>query len=129
MLFFVCFLSHLMSFIRGNLIRRFRFYKYSSYIWKSSQKAQSPVRSPLMFGWENKGGLVPVFFLGQMSSHFLQDLVCICKGKSICSSSCVCFEQILSCTDLCPCYGSDQARSSLYANTQLRAHRRAEKKK
>jgi hypothetical protein len=46
-----------------------------TYIWKSSQKAQSPVRSPLMFGWENKGGLVPVFFLGQMSSHFLQDLV------------------------------------------------------
>jgi hypothetical protein len=60
-----------------------------------------------MFGWEDKGGLVPVFFLGQMSSDFLQDLVCSCKGKSICSSSCVCFGQILSCTDLCPCYGSD----------------------
>jgi hypothetical protein len=27
-----------------------------TYIWKSSQKAQSPVRSPLMFGWEDKGG-------------------------------------------------------------------------
>ena len=63
-----------------------------TYIWKSSQKAQSPVRSPLMFGWEDKGGLVPVFFRGQMSSDFLQDLVCSCKGKSICSSSCVCFE-------------------------------------
>ena len=75
-----------------------------TYIWKSSQKAQSPVRSPLMFGWEDNGGLVPVFFRGQMSSDFLQDLVCSCKGKSICPSSCVCFEQILSCTDFCPCY-------------------------
>ena len=33
-----------------------------TYIWKSSQKAQLLVRSPLMFGWEDKGGLVPVFF-------------------------------------------------------------------
>jgi hypothetical protein len=48
-----------------------------TYIWKSSQKAQSPVRSPLMFGWEDNGGLVPVFFRGQMSSDFLQDLVCL----------------------------------------------------
>jgi hypothetical protein len=32
-----------------------------------------------MFGWEDKGGLVPVFFRGQMSSDFLQNLVCICK--------------------------------------------------
>jgi hypothetical protein len=35
-----------------------------TYIWKSSQKAQFPVRSPLMFGWEDKGGLVPVLFRG-----------------------------------------------------------------
>jgi hypothetical protein len=33
-----------------------------TYIWKSSQKALLLVRSPLMFGWEDKGGLVPVFF-------------------------------------------------------------------
>ena len=60
-----------------------------TYIWKSSQKGQPPVRSPLMFGWEDKGGLVPVFFRGQMPSDFLQDLVCSCKGKSISSSSCL----------------------------------------
>ena len=82
-----------------------------TYIWKSSQKAQPPVRSPLMFGWEDKGVLVPVFFRGQMSSDFLQDLLCSCKGKSICSSSCICFEQNLSCTDLCPCYGSDMCKN------------------
>ena len=82
-----------------------------TYIWKSSQKAQPPVRSPLMFGWEDKGVLVPVFFRRQMSSDFLQDLLCSCKGKSICSSSCICFEQNLSCTDLCPCYGSDMCKN------------------
>ena len=90
-----------------------------TYIWKSSQKPQSPVRYPLMFGWENKGGLVPVFFLGHMSSHFLQDLACSCKGKSICSSSCVCFEQILSCTDFCPCYGSDICKNAITKNVNL----------
>jgi hypothetical protein len=82
-----------------------------TYIWKSSQKVQPPVRSPLMFGWEDKGVLVPVFFRRQMSSDFLQDLLCSCKGKSICSSSCICFEQNLSCTDLCPCYGSDMCKN------------------
>jgi hypothetical protein len=76
-------------------------------------KSAPPVRSPLMFGWEDKSGLVPVLFLGQMSSDFLQDLVCSCKGKSICFSSCVCFEQNLSCTDLCPCYGSDTCKNAI----------------
>lgn len=82
-----------------------------TYIWRSSQKAQPPVKSPLDFGWEQNGGLVPVLFRGQMSSDFLQDLVCSCKGKSICSASCVCFEQNLACTDLCPCYGSDLCKN------------------
>jgi hypothetical protein len=38
-----------------------------TYIWKSSQKEHPPVRSPLMFGWEDKSGLVPVFFWGQIN--------------------------------------------------------------
>jgi hypothetical protein len=42
-------------------------------------------------------------FEGQMSSDFLQDLVCTCKGRSVCSKGCVCFEHNLSCTELCPC--------------------------
>jgi hypothetical protein len=77
-------------------------------------------RSPLlMFGWEDKGGLVPVLFRGQMSSDFLQDFVCSCKGKSVCSSSCVCFEQNLSWTDLCPCYGSDMCINAITKNVTL----------
>jgi hypothetical protein len=72
-----------------------------------------------MFGWEDKGGLVPVFFRWQMSSDFLQDLVCSGKGKSICSSSCVCFEQSLSCTYLRPCYGSDMCENVITKKVTL----------
>jgi hypothetical protein len=35
-----------------------------------------------------------------MSSDFLQDLICTCKGKAVCSSGCACFEQGLSCTNI-----------------------------
>ena len=38
-----------------------------------------------------------------LTSDFLQDLVCMCKGKSICSRNCVCVEQNLSCTSICGC--------------------------
>jgi hypothetical protein len=62
------------------------------------------------------GSLLPVYFQGQMSSDFLQDLICTCKGKAVCSSGYVCFEQGLSCTDLCPCQASEICRNS---NTQM----------
>jgi hypothetical protein len=39
---------------------------------------------------------------------FLQDLVC--NGRSVCSKGCVCFEQNMSCTELCPCQALDLCR-------------------
>ena len=51
-----------------------------------------------------------------MSSDFLQDLVCTCKGKSVCMKGCICFEQSLSCTELCPCQAGDLCRNE---NTHL----------
>jgi hypothetical protein len=42
-----------------------------------------------------------------ISSDFLQDLVCTCKGKSVCLNGCICLEQNLSCKDLCPCQASE----------------------
>jgi hypothetical protein len=66
-----------------------------------------PMKSAVLFGWEDRNGLVPVYFKDQMSSDFLQDLVCTCKGKSVCMKGCICFEQSLSCTDLCPCQAED----------------------
>jgi hypothetical protein len=62
------------------------------------------------------GSLLSVYYQGQMSSDFLQDLICTCKGKAVCSSGCVCFEQWLSCTDLCPCQAGEICRNS---NTQM----------
>jgi hypothetical protein len=82
---------------------------------------QNSLRSLLFyFGWEKKNRLVSVFFRGQMSSDFLQDLVCTCKGKSVCLNGCMCFEQNLSCTDLCPCQASELCRN---VNTNLTLQR------
>jgi hypothetical protein len=40
-------------------------------------EARAVIGSPLQYGWkEGKFGLEPVLFEGQMSSDFLQDLVC-----------------------------------------------------
>jgi hypothetical protein len=33
-------------------------------------------------------------------------------SKAVCSSGCVCFEQGLSCTDLCPCQAGEICRNS-----------------
>ena len=46
----------------------------------------------VLFGWEDRNGLVPVYF--KMSSDFLQELVCTCKGKYVCMKGCICFEQV-----------------------------------
>jgi hypothetical protein len=55
-----------------------------------------PPKSHLQFGWETRhGSLLHVYFQSQMSSDFLQDLICTCKGKAVCSSGCVC-------CDICP---------------------------
>jgi hypothetical protein len=37
--------------------------------------AKPPMKSAVLFGWEDRNGLVPVYFKGQMSSDILQDLV------------------------------------------------------
>jgi hypothetical protein len=48
-----------------------------------------------------------------LTSDFLQDLVCMCKSKSICSRNCVCVEQNLSCTSICGCQGNEECRNQL----------------
>ena len=81
---------------------------FQTKVWMNANEPNLMVGTPLEYGWkEGKYGLEPVLFEGQMTSDFLQDLVCTCKGKSVCSRGCVCFEQNLSCTELCPCQASD----------------------
>ena len=71
---------------------------YQTQIWLTAHISKPTVGSPLEHGWKDgKFGLEPILFEGQMSSDFLQDLVCTCKGRSVCSKGCVCFEHILSC--------------------------------
>ena len=51
-----------------------------------------------------------------MSSEFLQDLVSTCKGNSVFSKGCICFDQNLSCIDVCPCQANDICQN---VNTRL----------
>ena len=90
------------------------------YVWMNAHIAKPPPRSPLEYGWTmGNRSIVPLYFEGPMSSDFLQDLVCTCKGKSICGKSCVCYEQHLSCTSICGCQGSDDCRNQLTHQTVL----------
>jgi hypothetical protein len=59
--------------------------------WTHANEAKPPPRSPLQYGWRNENKyLMPKYFEGPMTFDFLQDLVCMCKGKFICSKNCVC---------------------------------------
>jgi hypothetical protein len=67
----------------------------------------------------------------KMSSDFLQDLICTCKGRSVCSKGCVCFEHNFSCTELCPCQALDlchnvitHRRSKMTMRKHARVHER-----
>ena len=86
------------------------------HIWMTAHLAKPPMKYAVLFGWEDRNGLVPVYFKGQMFSDFLQDLVCTCKGKYMCMKGCICLEQSLSCTDICLCQAGDLCRNE---NTHL----------
>jgi hypothetical protein len=74
---------------------------FQTNIWLIAHIPKPAIGSPLEHGCKDgKFGLEPILFEGQMSSDFLQDLVC--NAISVCSKGCVCFEQNLSCTELCP---------------------------
>ena len=77
-------------------------------IWTASHVAKPHIPPPLEYRWQKRNdSLQPVYFEGSMSADVLQDLVCSRKGKSPCKKSCICFEEILACIDLCFCQGSE----------------------
>jgi hypothetical protein len=45
-------------------------------IWITAQVAKPPMKSAVLFGCEDRNGLVPIYFKGQIFSDFLQDLIC-----------------------------------------------------
>ena len=48
-----------------------------------------------------------------MSSEFLQDLICTCKGKNACCKSYICTEQNLACKSICFCQGNEDCKNHL----------------
>jgi hypothetical protein len=60
---------------------------------KPNSWAKPPPRSPLEYGWRNENKyLMPKYVEGPMTFDFLQDIVCMCKGKFICSKNWVCMQ-------------------------------------
>ena len=87
---------------------------FKVYVWTHANEAKLPPRSPLEYGWRNENKyLMSKYVEGPMTSDFLQDLLCMFKGKSICSNNCVCVEQNLSCTSMCGCQGNEECRNQL----------------
>ena len=85
---------------------------YQTKIWLIAHIPKPAVGSPLEHGCKDgKFGLEPILFEGQMSSDFLQGLVC--------SKGCVCFEHNLSCTELCPCQALDLCHNVITHRTDI----------
>ena len=62
---------------------------YQTKIWLIAHIPKPAVGSPLEHGCKDgKFGLEPILFVGQMSSDVLQDFLCTCKGRSVCSKGC-----------------------------------------
>ncbi|CAG2215169.1 unnamed protein product [Mytilus edulis] len=81
-------------------------------MWMSSHLDHPNHLSLYEYGWKKSSqGPDPVYFLGMMTSDFLPDLIFSCKGKYICSTSCICREQQMSSTELCHCQGSDTCQN------------------
>ena len=87
---------------------------FKVYVWTHANEAKLPHRSPLEYGWRNENKyLMSKYFERPVTSDFLQDLLCMFKGKSICSNNCVCVEQNISCTSICSCQGNEECRNQL----------------
>ena len=80
-------------------------------IWMSSHIAMPSLGSPSQYGYTDD--LDPVLYTGYTSSEILDKLICDCKGKKMCSKSCSCKDQGLSCTDVCFCGGEDDCKNDL----------------
>jgi hypothetical protein len=54
------------------------------HIWMTAHVAKPPMKSAVLFGWEDRNGLVPVYFKGQMSSDFCKTLFVLAK-ENLCA--------------------------------------------
>jgi hypothetical protein len=91
---------------------------YQTKIWLIADIPKPAVGSPLEHGCKDgKFGLEPILFEGQISSVFLQDLVC--NGSFVRSKGCACFEHNLSCIELCPYEALDLCHKVITHRTDI----------
>ena len=62
------------------------------------------VRSPLKFGCKQEGK--------NALCQVIDSLLCVCRGRVICSKSSMCSDQGLSCTEMCSCNASDECKNA-----------------
>ena len=84
-------------------------------IWISSHIAKPDLGSPLEYGWKREGEkLVPVYYEGLSASEVMQDLLCTCSKRNLCSTdSCSCRKNRLACVELCSCHGDDVCQNPI----------------
>ena len=82
-------------------------------VWTSSHVTHPSIGTPTDHGWRQENDhLSPVLFEGPMASEALDDLICSCKGCSVCNTGCSCSQQEIACTELCPCAGNERCCNS-----------------
>ena len=65
--------------------------------------------SPVGNGWEmDHEKLAPFYFEGESSSEMLNEIVCHCRGRSMCKDACTCVQNSMPCIELCSCEASDK---------------------
>jgi hypothetical protein len=87
---------------------------YQTKIWLIAHIPKPAVGSPLAHGCKDgKFGLENQYYL-KVKCHLT-----FCSGRSVCSKGCVCFEQNLSCTELCPCQALDLCHNVITHRTDI----------
>ena len=88
---------------------------FQALIWQNDIVPNPDIPSPENYGWKIEDGIyVPVSCdLPAAPDAVVQLVKCSCR-KSMCSSSCSCRRNNLSCTEMCQCEGDPDACSNVY---------------
>ena len=80
-------------------------------VWLSAHIAKPNIPSPVghEWQWSSRGCLEPTLFEGETASEIMQDLLCSCpSSRTTCMEDCMCFQNSLACTELCPCHAGER---------------------
>ena len=72
------------------------------------------IPTPVGHGWKVENDtIIPVLMDGPVSAEVLRELVCSCRGRNICASSCLCGTNSLLYTEICPRQSDDKCQNEL----------------